>query len=144
MPRKRPAKSDNIYRQWVLDGLRPHLPSDWELRDRGVRTDAVERITVFVQLDGIKRLPEAPLRRHLATFTVVIAVPDANPEDAIDSLETGVVALLHALDETRNEHGQPVLRWTGADRTVLNDRLSFDVGVELITNTTPTTTAPKE
>lgn len=144
MPRKR--KQTNIYRQWVVDNLRPHLPAEWDLRERGSRLDNISSVTVVVQLESINRLAQAPLRVHIVGFTVCIVVPDDDPDDAIDSVEAGVVALLHALDQTKGNDGQPILRWTGANRTTFQDRYrSMDVAVEVLTNTTPTTnTTTKE
>jgi len=135
MPRR---KVVNQYRRWVSDQLKPLLPRGWELVPYTRVLDAIEKPTVMVRLNSISRLPEAPMAAHITEYVVTIVNPAADPGQADAALDDDIADLLHALDQTRNEHGLPVLRWTRAERVIYAETyLAFDISVEVITNATP-------
>lgn len=147
MPRARKTADSPKYRDWVVDGVKPHLPGNWDVRPYTTGADSIERRTVFVALQSVRRLPEAPLRSHIVTYTVTLAVPSVDPGDADRSLDDLTVDLLHAIDMARDDDGHPILRWTNAERVVLFEQYrAVDVTVELITtaNPKPTTITPNK
>ena len=131
-------KVDQQYRRWVTDSLKPLLPRRWTLAPYTRKPDDLDGVTVIVTLQTIKRLPEAPLGKQIATYLVTIVDPAQDYSQADAALDDEIVDLISALDTVRGPTGLPILRWTSADRNTWNDTyLAFDITVDAIITATP-------
>lgn len=116
-------------RQVITGALKPLLPRGWKFFPYRVPTEAITSATVWVRLQSIDKLPEAPQSKaHVVTYVVTIAVPEADPSEADARLDDDVIELVHALDALPN------IRRTRAEQVAVADAyLGFDITVEIIT-----------
>ncbi|MEN0101842.1 MAG: hypothetical protein AAGC90_02855 [Curtobacterium sp.] len=116
-------------RQIISEALKPLLPRAWKFFPYRVPTEAINGTTVWLKLSSIEKLPEAPQSRaHVVTYTVTVAVPEADLSEADARLDDDVIVLVHALDALPN------IRRTRAEQVSVADAyLGFDITVEIIT-----------
>lgn len=116
-------------RSALIGGLAPLLPRGWKLHPYRKAPDAINQTTVWVKLGSIEKLPEAPVSGvNLITYTVTVAVPEADFADADERLDMDVITLTDALDAL------PMVRRARADAVAVADLyLGYDISVEVIT-----------
>lgn len=110
-------------RKQLHDALAPHLPGV-KLVPSSRALDTLDRKVVQISLMELSRLPEAPLGKHRATFTVTVVTPLTTPQRAEDELDALVGDLVQAID------GIDWLSWESARKVLYSDRyLAYDVTV---------------
>ncbi|MCS5513997.1 hypothetical protein NY537_14735 [Curtobacterium flaccumfaciens pv. betae] len=118
-----------MVRAVITDALKPLLPRGWKFFPYRVTPDAINSTTVWVRLQTIAKLPEAPKSGvHVVTYVVTIAVPEADPSEADARLDDDVIALVQALDLLPN-----IRRATAEQVAVTDTSLGYDITVEIIT-----------
>lgn len=125
-------KPDGI-RSTLVDGLRPLLPRGWKLVPYRTVPDDINQTTVWVKLDTIDKLPEAPASgTNLCTFVVTIASTKASLQEADADLDDRVIELVHALDAL------PLVRRASARQVAVTEvHLGYDITVEVLTYPIP-------
>ena len=116
-------------RQVITSALKPLLPRGWKFFPYRVNPDAINSTTVWLRLQTIEKVPEAPQSQaHVVTYVVTVAVPESDPSEADARLDDEVITLVHALDALPN------IRRTRAEQVSVTDAyLGFDITVEIIT-----------
>ncbi|TDW64759.1 hypothetical protein EDF51_11129 [Curtobacterium sp. PhB25] len=130
MARKKP---DAGIRSTLVNGLRPLLPRGWKLHPYRTVPDDINQTTVWVKLDTIDKLPEAPQSgANLVTFVVTVASTKVLLQEADADLDDRVIELMHALDAL------PLVRRASARQVAATDvHLGFDISVEVLTYPIP-------
>lgn len=114
-------------RKQLSDALAPHLP--------GVKIVAASRSldkltgpTAQLTLREFTRLPDAPIGKHKAEFTVTVITPLVTPQRAEDDLDALVADLVHGIDQI------DWLSWESARKVIYADtHLAYDVTVFAVT-----------
>lgn len=119
-------------RSALVDGLRPLLPRGWKLVPYRTTTDDINQVTVWVKLETIGKLTEAPASGYLlVTFTVTVASTKASFTEADRDLDGRVIDLFDAIDSL------PMIRRAEAKAVAVSDtHLGYDITVELVTQPT--------
>jgi len=126
-------KKTGVVRAVIIDALKPRLPRGWKFFPYRVPVEAINSTTVWVRLQTIAKLPEAPQSGvHLVTYIVTIAVPEADMSEADARLDDDVIALVQALDLLPN-----IRRATAEQVNVTDSVLGYDITVEIITHPIP-------
>jgi hypothetical protein len=116
-------------RQYLVDQLKPLLPSKWRWYAYIANPDVLSTPVAILQLQTITRTPEAPLSGHTVAFTLTIVEPKTDPAKREDPLDESLIELVYAIDTIPN------VKWTRAERAMFQDTyLAFDITLEVVTS----------
>lgn len=113
-------------RKLLSDALTPHL-GGVKIVPNSRNIDALDKPIVQISLMEFSRLPQAPIGKHLVTFTVTVVTPLTTPVKAEDDLDKLVGDLIDAIDQIE------WLDWESARKVIYSDRhLAYDVTVHAV------------
>lgn len=112
-------------RATLLKLLKPNLPNPrkWTVLDHDDNLTTLEKPTLILSLQRLRRHPAAPLGAMLAEFTLRLAVPSEDFRKREDQLDEAITELLFAI-----EQAGPSVGWDEAQKVLHRDLyLAFDV-----------------
>jgi hypothetical protein len=86
-------------RDFIIEKIRPLLPSDWRFVNHANVFERQERPVVAVGLERFVRNPAAPNGARLAFFTITLTEPSDNVASLDDYLGERVIDLANAIDD---------------------------------------------
>lgn len=121
-------------REFVAKTLREHLPADWRIVDRAAApVERVDRITVLVQTNAVRRAEQAPIGAYDTTVLLTLVHPNTDPAQAEPLLEDALEVLVLAIED----HLQTA--WDEATKGLYQDtaHLAYGVPLHVITSRNP-------
>ena len=120
--------SDNSPRQWLLNTIKPLVPTEWRVLPNQVDPKTIDRVTVLFKFVGLTRLPEAPTGWLLNELVITVLDPHSDHVLAEDALDDDVLQLVTALDSI------PQMAWTKAAKVLAFDTyLGWDITAQILT-----------
>jgi hypothetical protein len=106
--------SDDInLRQWMNEQLKPAFPKTWAYVDTNRTIDSLEKITVMLSQNDIRRAASNPQGAYDVDYELTIAAPNKDPEKGEYLLDDQVIDLLVILDKVKK------LRWSSATKGIV-------------------------
>lgn len=119
-------------RELVAAVLRKYLPATWALLDDESGVDVLDRVTVRVRNQRVRRAPDAPMGAYDHTLLVRLTSHQTDPAKAERDLEDALPDLLAVLEDHLGS------AWDEAEKVLDPDTntLAWDVPVHVITTRT--------
>jgi hypothetical protein len=116
-------------RQYVIDHIKPLLPSGWNLVNHPDSLDVISKPVVMLKLQSVVPSPAAPGSAYLATYVLTVIEPKTDPGPAHDALDDKLLELLAALQTV------PGLIWTNAEWVMFSDtNPAYDISLTVTLN----------
>lgn len=114
-------------RESLADQLRPLLPKRWQFLDTETSVPAgTDVVTVQLKLQRVARWKTQS--KYHSTWVLTVRDPLTDMRPAELALDDELILFLAACDKVN-----PSL-WTGAEKVLSDDRLAYDVTLELLTD----------
>lgn len=125
-------------RGYLIEVIKPKLPTTWTFLASPYITDAVTRVTCSLELTRVERFSEAGQAVRRITYNLNVIQPTGRFVDAADAVDDALVLLLDALDDIEG------LVWTVAEKGVTGqDQPAYAVSMTF-TYSKPTPEPTKE
>ena len=120
-------------REFAKATLTEHLPSTWRVVSTEVGLDHLDRLTVRVSNQAVKRAEAAPMGAYDSTLLLVLISPNSDLSQAETELEDALEVLIEVIEDHFGT------AWDEASKVLYaDDRMAWQIPLHVLTSRTET------